>query len=235
MPQNLAVSCSQLPSVLPLKLDDSHPESIVHVQQFPTSLPSPSEQHTVPQSCIIPSSSDRLYTSQRVHTPTPFRAVINQLRPACNLPPRVWPLSPCSPKFLKKSYLAIRNYVSPQMLKSSLPLVSCALSIDSPPELSLSNLSVYEDRPSDHNATKPNNILMSPSPNSSFINPDCVIKVDNYHYSDQATVHFLEKIFNPVHPPAPSEINRFKTRFLSNPHSKKKEKISKRKERGQTY
>lgn len=118
------------------------------------------------------------------HTPTPFRLVINQLRQACNLPPRMGSSPRQSPESLRKSYLALRERISPQLLKSTLPLVSKAFTMDFPPELSLSNFTVHDTSDRESHKITADSINM--------------VIVDNTCSSTQTVVPFLGNISNPL-------------------------------------
>lgn len=126
-------------------------------------------------------TSDMYYSSpEPVTTPTPFRALINQLRQTCNLPLKTAPHTPASSDLLTKSYLALRNHVSPTLLKSTLPLVSKVLRMDSPPESPLYNITIHDT----------STISMSNSADSRDV-PTDIIVIDNTTGSSQTVVPFL--------------------------------------------
>lgn len=139
--------------------------------------------------------------SAKSTTPTPFRAVINQLRVACNLPPRTDIMTLASPESLRKSYLTLRNQVSPHLLKSTLPLVSKALALDSPPTDILLNIFTH--------IVSPPNPIPYDIDGINNATPDSLDRViiDNTQSSTSTVVPFLGVCIHPNLPPPTLEIS----------------------------
>lgn len=104
--------------------------------------------------------------------------------------------------------MALRSHVSPQLLKSTLPLVSKALLIDSPPEIQLSNITIH----------KAANVDISEEPFDITTNN---ITIDNTKDPTQIVVPFLCNFSQLVNPPIHLEGNKSKTPMIADFFSNK--------------